>query len=210
LLPSWSWVRAIDVLYIVWFLVFLAFLFWASWSHMRPLRQRALVAFLLLTICGATLAAWAGASAGPCSYKFVTPSSVGPYDELLARLDAFGSNGTDLYARTTQRWLWDAHASDQAAKYSGVSAMPSFHVGMAVLFALVASQRSKIVGVLMTGYAVVIQMGSVMLAWHYAVDGYIGALLAIASWVGAKVILRQGRDQDVDNPWPLKGSPGAA
>jgi hypothetical protein len=211
LLPSWSWVRAIDTLYVLWFFVVMGFLLWASWSQVRRLRQRALVAFLLLTIGGATLAAWAGASAGPCYFSYVAlPSSPGPYDELIARLDVFGSTGTELYARRTQRWLWALHASNQTETFSGVSAMPSFHVGIAALVALVAWQQSRVIGALLAGFAVVIQLGSVILAWHYAVDGYIGALLAVASWVGAKVILRQGREQDVDNPWPTKGSLDAA
>ena len=69
--------------------------------------------------------------------------------------------------------------------------MPSLHVAMAVLCALIGWHRSRIAGMLLTGYAVVIQFGSVILAWHYAVDGYIGAGVAIVSWVGAKVLLKR-------------------
>lgn len=194
LLPDWSWVAAIDVLYLCWGFAVIGFLFWASWSHVRPLRQRALVAFLLLAIGGATLGAWAGASAGPCYYEFVTPPTASnPYDELLARLDAVGSGQEELFARTMQRGLWDVQVRDQPATFSGVSAMPSLHVGNAVLLALIAWRRSKIAGVLMTGYAVVIQIGSVVLAWHYAIDGYVGAMLAVGSWIGAGMLLGQGR-----------------
>jgi hypothetical protein len=203
-LPDWSWIRAIDVLYVTWLLLFLLFLFWASWSHRRLLRQQALIAFLLLTTIGATLGAWTGASAGPCYYSFVTPhSSPGPYDELLLRLDSFGSNGTGLIARQAQNWLWGVHVDDQTANYSGVSAMPSLHVGMAVLFALVAWERYMPLGIVMTAYAAMIQLGSVLLGWHYAVDGYVGALLAVACWMGARQVLRFSlvtRDSPVDVP----------
>ena len=72
-----------------------------------------------------------------------------------------------------------------------VSAMPSLHVANVVLLALIAWQRSRIIGVLIAGYAAIIQLGSVILAWHYAVDGYVGAALAVASWASAKAILRQ-------------------
>jgi hypothetical protein len=207
LLPSWTWVRAIDGLYVVWFLVVIGFLFWASWSHVRALRQRALVAFLLLSISGATVAAWTGASAGPCYYRFNAPaSSAGLYDELTDRLDAYGATGRELFARRTQRWLWDLHARDQAETFSGVSAMPSLHVANVVLFALVAWQRSRILGGLMAAYAAVIQVGSVILAWHYAVDGYVGAALAVACWVGAGVILRQGDRKPLHSSKPSEPS----
>jgi hypothetical protein len=191
-LPDWSWVRAIDLLYVAWAFLLLGFLLWASWSHVRHLRQRALVACFLMFMSGATLAAWAGASAGPCYYEFVAPpSSPVPYGELLARLDAFDSSNSGLAARSLQRWLWDLHAHDRAGTFSGVSAMPSLHVAMAVLCALIGWQRSRIAGVLLAGYAAIIQLGSVLLAWHYAVDGYVGAVIAIACWVGAKMLLER-------------------
>ena len=37
---------------------------------------------------------------------------------------------------------------------------------------------SRLLGGLLALYAAAIQVGSVVLAWHYAVDGYFGAILA--------------------------------
>ena len=42
----------------------------------------------------------------------------------------------------------------------------------------------------MTCYAVVIQIGSVILGWHYAVDGYVGALLTVLCWSAAGALVR--------------------
>jgi hypothetical protein len=36
-----------------------------------------------------------------------------------------------------------------------------------------------------------IQVGSVVLAWHYAVDGYLGAVLAIVCWRVAGTLTRE-------------------
>ena len=63
--------------------------------------------------------------------------------------------------------------------------MPSLHVGIAVLFALVAGSLSRPLGLILAVYALAIQIGSVVLAWHYAVDGYAGAALAVVSWTAA-------------------------
>jgi glycerol-3-phosphate dehydrogenase len=72
--------------YVSWAFLLLGFLFWASWSHVRPLRQRALVACFLMFMSGATLAAWVGASAGPCFYEFVAaPSSRQKDGEAIGR-----------------------------------------------------------------------------------------------------------------------------
>ncbi|MCC6206122.1 MAG: phosphatase PAP2 family protein, partial [Hyphomicrobiales bacterium] len=62
------------------------------------------------------------------------------------------------------------------------SAFPSMHVASAVLFALYWRKRAPRTAPLFWAFAAVIMLGSVVLAWHYAVDGYAGALIAWAIW----------------------------
>jgi membrane-associated phospholipid phosphatase len=77
--------------------------------------------------------------------------------------------------------LWSGYIG--ATKGSiGISAFPSMHVAMAVLFALYATRRSRLVGLLMWAFAAIIMVGSVILGWHYAVDGYASVLISIAIW----------------------------
>lgn len=64
----------------------------------------------------------------------------------------------------------------------GISAMPRMHVSTAVIMALGCCSISKKLGLLMWTYALFIQIGSVHLAWHYAVDGYLSAIITIAIW----------------------------
>ena len=47
---------------------------------------------------------------------------------------------------------------------------------------LVETRRSVYAGVVMWCFAAIVMLGSVALGWHYAVDGYAGALITIAIW----------------------------
>ena len=66
---------------------------------------------------------------------------------------------------------------------SGISAMPSMHVAISVLFALFVARFGKPV---LTGiawaYALLIYVGSIHLGWHYASDGVVSALCIVAIW----------------------------
>jgi hypothetical protein len=197
---AWRWfepllmnpalVHAIDVLYMGWFALLFLFLFWASWSSRRVLRQRALLAFFLMWVAAGTATAWFASSAGPCYYGQVV-SGADPYRPLLKRLDAIGSQHGGLMARYNQEQLWKLSRADKWQYFAGISAMPSLHVAIAVLIALVALQRSLVLGFLLISYAALIQAGSVMLAWHYAVDGYLGTVFAILCWHLAGALVRK-------------------
>jgi membrane-associated phospholipid phosphatase len=56
------------------------------------------------------------------------------------------------------------------------------HVANAVLFALYAGRRWPSASAFFWLFAIVIMVGSVVLGWHYAVDGYAGGLISIAVW----------------------------
>ena len=66
---------------------------------------------------------------------------------------------------------------------SGISAMPSMHVAIAILFALwLQGYRKwwlKLVGWF---YACMIYVGSIHLGWHYATDGIVSAVLVASIW----------------------------
>jgi hypothetical protein len=67
---------------------------------------------------------------------------------------------------------------------------------MATLFALVCWRTKRWLGIIMTIYAVVIMIGSVHLAWHYVVDGYVGALgMLLVWWAVGRVLNRQDAGQ---------------
>lgn len=73
-------------------------------------------------------------------------------------------------------------------------AMPSMHVGTSVLTALCAWTHARWVGWAMAVFALLIMLGSVQLGWHYAVDGYAGALIAWIAWRGGLTLARRDSD----------------
>ena len=62
--------------------------------------------------------------------------------------------------------------------YEGIAAFPSLHIGIIALFAFFLFRVNRIIGFVMFIYLVVVQIGSVVLGWHYFIDGVAGILLA--------------------------------
>jgi hypothetical protein len=190
----WQWIARLversgpihflDLSYMLWFPMLFGFLLWAAWSADRALRRRALLAAVLVWVLCGNVAAIALSSAGPCYYDSVV-TGANPYAGLMMMLDSFHHQHL-LFARVNQIGLWNAMQSHTWLPFGGISAMPSVHVAMAVLVALVGWTRSATAGTLLTIFAGLIMLGSVALGWHYAIDGYVGALMAYAIWRGAR------------------------
>lgn len=88
-------------------------------------------------------------------------------------------------ATTLQHQLWSHYqqvliSPDQYKVfiYEGIAAFPSLHVGVVALFTFFLFHVHRILGILMAIYTLLIQIGSVLLGWHYAIDGYFAILLA--------------------------------
>ena len=179
-LPGEPVMRFIDFTYIRgWFMSVGMFVVWLSWTSRRELRTRALVSTILVWILGGSVLAWAFSSAGPCYYDRIVAGD-NPYSALTARIEA-----QKLFAGDAQRVLWGLRTDGIVTPTSGISAMPSMHVTMGVLMAIVMWHRSRAIGLILALYAGLVQIGSVVLGWHYAIDGYVGAGVAAFCWWGA-------------------------
>jgi membrane-associated phospholipid phosphatase len=99
----------------------------------------------------------------------------------MANLHAIDAT-TPLTALWAQNVLWQSYIDPGAAQVEGISAMPSMHVAMATLMALIAFRVNRRLGWAYTVYAGLIFLGSIHLGWHYALDGYVGALGTIGIW----------------------------
>ena len=75
--------------------------------------------------------------------------------------------------------------------FGGISAMPSIHLAIATTFVLVAFEVRRWFGFLMLGYLVTMQIGSVILGWHYAIDGYAGIICACLIWYAVRKYVRR-------------------
>jgi membrane-associated phospholipid phosphatase len=170
-----------NVLYNLWFAVLLFCFFWFGYARQDSfLRQRYLIAYLSLWFVGTCVLGTVFSSAGPCFYGYVQ-AGVNPYENLMESLK-FANTIYPIWAVPTQEMLWQSHLAGHG-DVEGVSAMPSLHVATSVLFVLQARAWGQRWFLWFSiPFAAIILVGSVMLGWHYAVDGYAGALIAVGCW----------------------------
>lgn len=154
----------------------------------RQLRARFFITyFASWTLLGSALAI-AFASVGPC---FVGPM-LGDhrFDEQMAYLRA-ANEQFPVMTLAVQEQLINWHASGSDGLGRGISAMPSMHVSIAFLFFLAMRRISRIAGLVFGTFFVIILIGSVHLAYHYAVDGYVSIAATWLIWLAAGVAARR-------------------
>jgi hypothetical protein len=102
--------------------------------------------------------------------------------DYLRRVDA----SHRLIAIYVQQELWADYAREEAhLLMKGISAMPSVHVALPILYTLAGWRVHRGIGMAFAVYALMIFLGSIHLGWHYAVDGYVSALSVVFLWIGA-------------------------
>jgi hypothetical protein len=180
--------KVIDILYASWFVLLFTVAICMAFSCDAKLRLQFFISFFSTWTILGTAMATALFSAGPCYYGRIV-SGNDPYMPLMDYLDLVHREVSPLYAITAQEYLWDAYTSGIHIPGGGISAMPSLHVAIAVLCALVVWKMNRVFGAFLWGYAVIIIIGSVHLGWHYAVDGYVSILATIAIWTGVSKLL---------------------
>ncbi len=171
----------ISYLYNLWLPLMYLILLWQIFSlRDRRLRQQYLISFLLAWALLGNALALLFSSAGPCFYGEVV-AGADPYAPLMDYLRSAGE-GLKNWSLEAQAYLWTNYQSTGVAVGGGISAMPSLHVAVATLQALLGWRLSRRLGWLLTAYAGVILVGSVHLGWHYAIDGYLSIALSVGLW----------------------------
>ena len=179
--------QLLDLLYHGWFLPMILGVAMCSFvSPTSVLGWRYLTSYLLLwSVQGSLIAYWMPA-AGPSLHALLTRVPT-RFDALTARLAAqnqylTAQGAPGLYSIEYQHKLATLFGANDVAIGGGISAMPSLHNAMAVLFACAAWALGPRLGALATVYAVVIWIGSIHLGWHYALDGVVACGLTILTW----------------------------
>lgn len=184
-------VSAVTLVYTgVWFFVGLGVLAYASLEISRPkLRMQFLLSYFAIWSILGTFAAIAFSSAGPVYYADfgIPPDTYTPLLDQLRQLDAQGwltpMRGIDLVWRVNQ-------LPGIAPPGLGISAMPSMHVAMTCLIYLYSRAFGPVIRSFALAYLVTILIGSVLLGWHFAVDGYAAIIGTLLIWWAAGRIAR--------------------
>ena len=177
---------AINFMYNIWFFLILVFLYIAAFT-MRCDKDRFtyLIAFILVWSIGGNILATILSSAGPVYYERLGFGT--DFRELVDLLHAHNEI-YPVWALGVQDRLWENYLVGDGS-LGGISAMPSLHNAAAVLMAIFAFRIGRRLGIVMSVYAGVIYVGSIYLGWHYALDGVLGAVLAVACWRMAQWIV---------------------
>jgi hypothetical protein len=155
-----------------------------------PLRQRFLFCFVLVFLVVGNLLALALSSAGPPYFTAVAPGTTDQFAPLFDYLRSVDARHPLLSFRGEQV-LWSAYRHDVEGFGFGISAMPSVHVASAVLVALFGFRLSRSIGLVLSFVALGTFVASVALGWHYALDGYVGALVSWGIWSLSGLVTRE-------------------
>lgn len=115
--------------------------------------------------------------------QYLVPSAGPIFYERLGLGSRFAALPTQPWVEATANYLWSNYLVRGENIGVGISAFPSLHVAGAAWVAVVVTSYSRIAAPFAWLYFSLIFLGSVILGWHYAVDGIaglVGALVAQA------------------------------
>ena len=103
-----------------------------------------------------------------------------PYNEYIEHLKSFKSNDTQFLAFYDMLVAW--RNDIKMVHANGISAMPSLHVALSFLVFFQTPVHLIYLKIFTGVFSLLILVGSVVLGWHYAVDGYVGIISAYLIW----------------------------
>lgn len=168
----------IDWAYISWAPTMFVMLFVLVCLPESPKKSRALLSYFLVLFTGA-IGQYALPSAGPLFHQPV------PLEPWVAEAKAY---------------LWADYLRGGGRIGTGISAMPSIHVAIALWIACVArSYLPRIQAPLFAWFGLIL-LGSVFLGWHYAVDSIAACLITHVAWSFGNTFVKQAASAPTRRP----------
>jgi hypothetical protein len=190
-LGNWLAILVIDFLYTGWLLVKFIVLIWQAFSLKKPgTRAIFFLTYFMTWILLGTVIALAFSSGGPCYYDVIQSPLLNPYHDQMAFLKSIHRMHA-LGAVSFQEVLWANHVEGNRSLVAGISAFPSIHVAVSLIFVLVARAYSRRLTIIFFLYFLAILAGSVALGWHYAADGYFSIVAVLLLWAGNAWLVRR-------------------
>lgn len=183
LIGSPATTRLFDAVYHSWFVPTTLGLCLVGLCATPRTRCQYVTAYVAVWIVLGAVLAYVFPAAGPAFYHDLAgPGGAAPFVAVQHQLDAAGLGGGFLTSIHNQAYLLQNLNSPTLVVGGGISAIPSVHNAMAVLFAIVSFRINRVLGLAMSAFAAFIWVASVYLNWHYAVDGLAGGTGAILLW----------------------------
>ncbi|WP_160677371.1 phosphatase PAP2 family protein [Qipengyuania oceanensis] len=175
--------------YHLWFLYLsLGVVYFTVYCTCEKVRRRFLTSYVAIWAVIGMVCATAFSSVGPAFVKPIL--GMDTFDAQMAYLRSAPGPAIDA-VRDVQDVILYWYFSGQHGLGKGISAMPSMHVALATLMWLAFRRTSKWMGRATFAALVLISLGSVHLAYHYALDGAVAFVLTLVIWrlSGARVAL---------------------
>lgn len=178
---------ALALLYHLWFLMLYPGVMFFVFVKIDPtLRRQFFLTYMLSwALIGGAMATWL-ASVGPC---FIGPMLGNDhFAEQVAYLNA-ANEQVPVMTVKVQALLLEWHGVGQNGLGSGITAMPSMHCAIAFLYWLAVRRIHAGWGKAFAAFFVLIWIGSVHLAYHYAVDGLVSVIAVAAIWWASRKLI---------------------
>ncbi len=186
LIPEWAAQHIVFAYSFIWFSAWFGLLGFVALQRNAALRRHYFWTMALAFVLVGTILATALSSVGPIFYDHFIPG--GRFEELMSLVLNGGAGSS---TSTTANYLLAAYEGGGEIIGTGISAMPSMHVTIVTLNALMLSSINRYLGVVGWLYAGLILMSSVYLGWHYAIDGYVSIVVVSLLWWGIGKIARR-------------------